>query len=70
LPGLLADVAPGSIWVGAGNQLEIAQKIGLAGFGQPTLLSLYLPAESSLDLVCKEGQHTQAGMTVLGRFNT
>ncbi len=68
LPAPLADKVPGSLRVWAGNRVELAQKIGLAGFGQPSLVSLYLPAQIPLDILCQEGQQVQAGMTVLGRL--
>jgi phosphatidylserine decarboxylase len=70
LPQPLGEKAPGSVEVWAGNRVEIAQKIGVAGFGQPTLVSIYLPADFVIDLLCKEGQRVQAGMTVLARFRT
>ncbi|MEI6046354.1 MAG: phosphatidylserine decarboxylase [Chloroflexota bacterium] len=70
LPKPLAENSSGSQQVWVGNKLELAQQIGLAGFGQATLVSLYLPESPALDLVCKTGQHSEAGTTVVGRFKS
>jgi phosphatidylserine decarboxylase len=67
-PQWLSDNTPGLLRVQAGAKLELCQKIGLAGFGQPTEVALYLPQKPSLEILCTVGQHVQAGMTVLGRF--
>ncbi len=68
LPNFLATNSPGIYTAGAGDTLGISQKIGLAGFGEPNLISLYLPGGFPVDILCKTGQHVQAGMTVIGRF--
>ncbi len=68
LPPRLAESSPGKLRIAAGDNIQLSEKIGLAGFGQPTLVSLYLPAIPSLDILCSNEQHTQAGMTVLARF--
>ena len=67
LPFPLADVRFLFWRIQAGESLAIVQKIGLRGFGQPLLTTLYLPT-SGVDILCRGGQHTQAGMTVLGRL--
>jgi phosphatidylserine decarboxylase len=68
LPEALVENAPGTLRIAAGDRIEVSEKIGLTGFGQPALISLYLPATSEVDILCSNGQPTQAGMTVLARF--
>jgi hypothetical protein len=70
LPKPLADNTPGSLRVWAGNKLELAQRIGVAGFGQATLVSLYLSESLPFDILCQTGQPAEAGTTVLGRFKS
>lgn len=67
-PQWMSDNTPGLFRVQAGTKVELCDKIGLAGFGQPTQVALYLPQNLEVDLLCNEGQHVQAGMTVIARF--
>ncbi len=51
----------------AGQKLEVSQICGVRGFGQPLQTSLYLPY-ANVDILCRAGQHVQAGMSVVGRI--
>ncbi|MDB5079093.1 MAG: psd [Chloroflexi bacterium] len=53
------------LFPGAGQSLPVTRRLGVRGFGATLLTTLYIPQE--LDLLCRVGQHTQAGMTILGR---
>ncbi len=50
-----------------GQSLKTVEEIGVRGFGTPLLTTLYLPIKD-MDILCRHGQHVQAGMTVLGRI--
>lgn len=67
LPQPLADRAPVDLFGEAGQSPGIVGKLGVRGFGVALLTTLYLP-QAQLDILCRTGQHTQAGMTVLGRI--
>ncbi len=51
----------------AGRTLTSIEKIGVRGFGNPLLTTLYLPVEGS-NILCRIGEHIQAGMTIIGRI--
>lgn len=66
LPRPLAAKEAVDLFTEAGQSLWVTRKLGMRGFGATLLTTLYIPQER--DLLCRAGQHTQAGMTVLGRI--
>lgn len=67
LPQPLASSAPVELFGEAGQSPDVAGRLGVRGFGVALLTTLYLPQEG-IDILCRTSQHTQAGMTVLGRI--
>jgi phosphatidylserine decarboxylase precursor-related protein len=66
LPRPLAAKKAVNLFTEAGQSLWVTRKLGMRGFGAALLTTLYIPQER--ELLCRTGQHTQAGMTVLGRI--
>ncbi len=66
LPRPLAAREAVALFAQAGQSLWVTRKLGMRGFGVALLTTLYIPQER--DLLCRTGQHTQAGMTILGRI--
>jgi len=48
----------------AGKEIEIGQRVGLIKFG--SRLDVYFPLEA--EITVKQGQHVQAGQTIIGRL--
>lgn len=67
LPVPLADSQIIFIRPQVGQTLDVTDKFAVRGFGQPLLTIVYLPTET-MELLCHNGQHVQAGMTVIGRI--
>lgn len=67
LPYPLAAKESVDIFGEAGQSLWVTRRLGVRGFGVALLTTLYLP-QARMDILCRSSQHTQAGMTVLGRI--
>ncbi len=68
LPGPLSSPRLVFFRIQAGQNLPVSQEIAVRGFGNPLLTTLFLPADG-IDILCRVGQHVQAGMTVIGRIS-
>jgi len=67
MPQPLASKEPVELFAEAGQSFPVVERLGVRGFGTALLTTLYLPQEG-IEILCRTGQHTQAGMTVLGRI--
>lgn len=67
LPFPLADAQPVFLRATAGRQLGVVEQIGVRAFNVPLMTTLYLPVKG-IDILCRSGQHVQAGMTIVGRI--
>ncbi len=67
LPQPLASKEPVELFAEAGQSFPVVERLGVRGFGTALLTTLYLP-QDNIEILCRAGQHTQAGMTVLGRI--
>lgn len=66
LPQPLASKEPVELFGEAGQTFPVVERLGVRGFGVALLTTLYVPRQN-VEILCRAGQHTQAGMTVLGR---
>jgi len=64
---LLGSPGPHSTILTAGQQIQQNDKIGVAAWGWRTQVTLTIPVETKFELLLRQGQPTQAAMTVLGR---
>jgi len=67
LPRPLAASEPVELFSEAGQTFPVVEKVGVRGFGIALLTTLYVP-QKDFEILIRTGQHTQAGMTVLGRI--
>jgi phosphatidylserine decarboxylase len=69
LPSWLSSQYHTQVQVTAGQKIKQEDKIGVAAFGWQTFFVMTIPIEQKFELLIRSGQHVQAGMTVIGRFN-
>jgi hypothetical protein len=67
LPQPLAAKEPVELFTEAGQTFPVVEQLGVRGFGIALLTTLYVP-QKDFEILIRTGQHTQAGMTVLGRI--
>lgn len=67
LPRPLSDPQIVHLRPQAGQFLEVTRKFAVRGLGHPLLTDLYFSTQDT-DILCRAGEHVQAGMTVLARL--